>query len=80
MRTIPYSLLASFFLITIINSAYAYDGQSNVIFNTDASNHDIYFVEFSADLTAPESLPENTTSGPLRAKIMLIATVESPSR
>lgn len=64
MRKIPYSLLASFFLITIINSAYAYDGQSNVIFNTDPSNHDIYFVEFSADLTAPESLPENTTPGP----------------
>lgn len=64
MRKRLYTLLSLFLLITIIKGAYAYDGQSNVIFNTDASNPDIYFVEFSADFTAPESLPENTSPGP----------------
>lgn len=64
MRKRLYTLLSTFLLIALFNSAYAYDGQSNVIFNTDAGNPDIYFVDFSADFTAPESLPENTNPGP----------------
>jgi len=63
MRKRLYTLLSSFLLIGLLNSAYAYDGQSNVIFYTDARNYDIYFVDFSVDFAAPLSLPENITPG-----------------
>jgi hypothetical protein len=63
MRKTLYTLFSSFLLIALFNSAYAYDGQSNVIFETDASNQEIYFVEFSVDFVTPESFPENTDSG-----------------
>lgn len=58
-----YTVLSLFLLFTLYNSAYAYNGQSNIIFTTDAGNHDIYIVDFSVDFTAPESLPMNTGSG-----------------
>ena len=63
MRRRLYTLLSSFLLIALFNNVYAYDGQSDIFFNTDASNHDIYFVGFSVDFAAPQSLPPNISPG-----------------
>ncbi len=62
MRKRLYALLSSFLLIALFNSAYAYDGQSNIVFETDASNDDIYFLEFDVDFITPESLPPNPST------------------
>jgi hypothetical protein len=63
MRITLYTLLSLFLLISLFSRAYGYDGQSDIFFRTDASNHNIYFVGFSADFVAPQSLPPNISSG-----------------
>lgn len=63
MRKRLYIFISSFLLIGLLNGAYAYDGQSNINFEIEASNDDKYFVDFSVDFTAPQFLPKNITPG-----------------
>ena len=62
-KSIICTLLSSFLLPGLFSGAYAYDGQSNINFLINESNDDKYFVDFSVEITTPQAIPENTTSG-----------------
>ena len=80
MRNILYTLPLLFLLMGLFNSAYAYDGQSNINFKIDTGNDDKYFVDFSVDFSAPESLPKNITPGKFTVFIWPGLQPDGPAR